>query len=262
VNLPQGWLGKNHACHNLSQQATGRYLLFLDADVTVSPCFVQNAVAYMQKKRLSLLTLFPRQHTVTFGEQIVVPNMKLILLTFLPLWLVAWSRRPSLSAANGQMMMFRANDYKMYNWHMTHKLATAEDIVISRQIKRHRLRMATLLGKNDIECRMYDNYTSAIHGFSKNVTAYFGGSVSAMLFYAVIVSITPFWLFFMSTFQNLGLYFSTVLLLRIVIASISEQKIAKSVLLSPLQHAAFLHIVWRALGWKTGKPLRWKGREI
>ncbi len=188
--------------------------------------------------------------------------MKLILLTFLPLCLVAWSRRPSLSAANGQMMMFRSNDYKMYNWHMSYKNATAEDIVNSRQVKRHRLRMATLLGRKDIECRMYDNYSSAIQGFSKNVAAYFGGSSSVMLLYAFIVTVGPLWLFSMSTLQNFGLYVIMVFLLRIVIAPISEQKVIKSVLLSPLQHAAFLHIVWNALGWKTGKSLRWKGREI
>ena len=33
--LPEGWLGKNYACHKLSQSATGKYLLFLDADVRV-----------------------------------------------------------------------------------------------------------------------------------------------------------------------------------------------------------------------------------
>ncbi len=68
VTLPLGWLGKNHACHNLSQRATGRYLLFLDADVKVSPLFIENAVAYMQKNQLSLLTLFPRQRTLSLGE--------------------------------------------------------------------------------------------------------------------------------------------------------------------------------------------------
>ena len=31
--LPPGWLGKNWACHQLSQAATGGYLLFADADV-------------------------------------------------------------------------------------------------------------------------------------------------------------------------------------------------------------------------------------
>ena len=33
--LPDGWSGKNHTCHCLAKEATGDYLLFLDADVRV-----------------------------------------------------------------------------------------------------------------------------------------------------------------------------------------------------------------------------------
>jgi glycosyltransferase involved in cell wall biosynthesis len=39
--LPQGWLGKNWACHQLSQAATGEILVFIDADVRLS----ENAIA-------------------------------------------------------------------------------------------------------------------------------------------------------------------------------------------------------------------------
>jgi glycosyltransferase involved in cell wall biosynthesis len=33
--LPADWLGKNYACYQLAQQATGDYYLFLDADEQV-----------------------------------------------------------------------------------------------------------------------------------------------------------------------------------------------------------------------------------
>ena len=42
---PSGWLGKNHACHLLSRQARGRYLLFLDADVRLSPAFIERVLS-------------------------------------------------------------------------------------------------------------------------------------------------------------------------------------------------------------------------
>jgi glycosyltransferase involved in cell wall biosynthesis len=35
--LPEGWNGKQHACWQLAQLANQRWLLFLDADVHVSP---------------------------------------------------------------------------------------------------------------------------------------------------------------------------------------------------------------------------------
>ena len=35
AELPDKWLGKNHACYQLAQKAKGRYFLFLDADVRI-----------------------------------------------------------------------------------------------------------------------------------------------------------------------------------------------------------------------------------
>jgi len=35
--LPEGWLGKNFACHQLAAQADGSYLVFVDADVRLAP---------------------------------------------------------------------------------------------------------------------------------------------------------------------------------------------------------------------------------
>lgn len=64
---PSGWLGKNHACHLLSRQARGRYLLFLDADVRLSPAFIERALSYATTHRLSLLSL-PQTEDANLGR--------------------------------------------------------------------------------------------------------------------------------------------------------------------------------------------------
>ena len=53
--LPEGWLGKSHACHRLALEAKGRYLLFLDADVAIEPDTVARLVAFAQKRKLALV---------------------------------------------------------------------------------------------------------------------------------------------------------------------------------------------------------------
>src|SRR5690606_3318078 len=86
--LPKGWLGKNFACHQLSEEANGDWLLFLDADEEVKNGLINNALYRMYIGKLSLLSLFTNQITLTIGEKTVVPLMHFLLLNLLPLRLV------------------------------------------------------------------------------------------------------------------------------------------------------------------------------
>ncbi|MCK7516395.1 MAG: glycosyltransferase [Ignavibacteriales bacterium] len=47
--LPSDWLGKNWACHQLAQEAKGEYLLFVDADVELTPEVISSAVYELEK---------------------------------------------------------------------------------------------------------------------------------------------------------------------------------------------------------------------
>lgn len=260
--LPKGWLGKNYACHRLAQGANGEYLLFLDADVSVSPFFVENALAYVQRKRLTLLTMFPKQKLDSIGEILVVPTMNWILLSLLFLRLVRWSKRRSLAAANGQMMMFDAKDYKNNQWHELVKTSAVEDITISRLIKRKKMRMATLLGTDDISCRMYGSYPEAISGFTKNVAAFFGGSLIATSLFALVGTAGPFIALFGLPFPLALLYIFSLVSARFLTSRLSEQSLLLNVILWPLQHLAFLHLVYNAFSYKRKKQLIWKGRDV
>ncbi|HPJ46378.1 MAG TPA: glycosyltransferase family 2 protein [Tenuifilaceae bacterium] len=262
VELPEDWLGKNHACYQLAQRAKGNFYLFLDADVKVSQQFIRNATAYMQRKRLTLLSMFPRQEMVTWGERLVIPNMNWILLSLLFLRLVRWSKRQSLAAANGQMMMFSVANYDENQWHEKLKSSSVEDIGISRLVKRKKLRMATLLGTDDISCRMYNSYSESIAGFSKNVTEFFGGSVFTTILFTLISTFSPILIILSLPFPLTLLYFFSMVSSRMLISSLSEQSPYLNVILWPAQHLSFLHLVYKAIRFKNGEKLSWKGREI
>ena len=48
AELPDGWLGKNHANHVGAAQAAGDWLLFTDGDVTFEPDVVRRAVLFAE----------------------------------------------------------------------------------------------------------------------------------------------------------------------------------------------------------------------
>ncbi len=260
--LPQGWLGKNHACHRMSVHATGDYLLFLDADVDIHNGLIQNAIAHAQKYRLDLLSFFPVQIMPTWGEKMIVPMMNLILLSLLPLILTRIIPIPSLAAANGQFMLFRAEVYHREQFHKTLKKFRTEDIVISRHMKSKGYRIHTLVGNRQVQCRMYRSWDEAIRGFSRNVFEFFGGSKILGFLYAMITTFGFLAVLLAFPMVYTGLYFGVVVGLRLMVSLSSRQNVFYNLLLAPLQQLGLLYLMVKATLWQQKKATTWKGRNV
>lgn len=260
--LPEGWLGKNYACHQLAQRATGKYLVFVDADVELSRDAISRAVSYFQKKRLSLLSVFPHQNMESMAEWMVVPVMNWILQSLLPMLLVQKTVYPSLSAANGQFMLFEAGSYHRNQWHARVKNQNVEDIRLARMVKSEGLKMAVLLGDYDIYCRMYRRLDEALKGFSRNIHEYFGGSRAMMIIFWLLVFGGPFIVWAAWGWTQLLLFVLLVILNRLFIALAARQNILWSVLLHPFQMISFAAIVFYNIIHRITKQTTWKGRKI
>lgn len=260
--LPGDWNGKNHACHRLAQEAVGDYLLFLDADVRLGEGVIDRSLQYMQQCRCDLMSIFPAQEMHTLGEKITVPNMQLILLTLLPLPLVRLSKYPSLSAANGQFMLFRGDTYRELEPHRRFRKSRAEDIEIARHLKRLRRRVSCLTGERDVRCRMYHSLPEAVEGFSKNVTYFFGNSLAAAILYWLVTT-TGFIAFLLAgRWDWLWLWLVATLLTRIAVSLTAKMKVIDNLLLCPLQQIMLGAFLLRHLLNERRKAFIWKGRSI
>ena len=260
--LPVDWLGKNFACHQLAQKASGEIYLFLDADVELSPDAIRKAVAFSQKKNLALLSVFPQQKMQSLGEWTTVPVMNWILQSLLPMVLVKKTTFASLSAANGQFMLFDAKDYRKFQWHEQVKRENVEDIRIARLVKTSGLKMAVLLGNRDVFCRMYETWNGAILGFSRNIHQYFGGSTLIMSSFWFIVCFGPFTVFAADKWWFFFLFVPLVIVNRIAVAWKCRQNMVGAVMLHPLQMIGFTAIVLYNLFGRIKKETTWKGRKI
>jgi len=260
--LPEGWLNKNYACHKLSSIAKGEFLLFLDADVRLGQRFVEKSVSYIQRKKLILLSMFPKQHIVTFGEQITVPVMQWILLTLFPLGLVEWSKRCFFSVTNEQMMMFDAAVYCKYQWHEKFKINPALNDLISKDVKKLDLKMSTLLGSDDISCRIYRTYNDAIKGYSKNICQLFGESINTMIFFTLITTLAPILIILFQPYPFVFLYLFSIIFSRMLVAALIEQSTFRSVLLLPFQQYAFIKMVILSIKLLKEEKLNRNGRTI
>lgn len=260
--LPDGWSGKNHACHCLAKEAKGDYLLFLDADVRVGEGVLDRSLQYVQRHRCDLMSVFPTQEMQTLGEKITVPNMQIILLTLLPLPLVRLSGFSSLSAANGQYMLFRHDTYKEMQPHRQFRVSRAEDIEIARHLKRQRRRVSCLTGIRGVRCRMYHSLPEAVEGFSKNVTHFFGNSSVAAILYWLVTTLGFISFLVLGRWEWLSLWLAATLLTRIAASLTAGMRVGDNLQLFLPQQVMLGAFILRSLINKRQKSFRWKGRTI
>lgn len=261
-DLPSGWLGKNRACHIMAREATGRKLLFLDADVRINRSALSKAVYTMDRQKANLLSIFPRQHMPSVGTRLAVPLMNWILLSLLPLIAVRKMPQRSLAAANGQFMLFDAGVYRELQPHGLFRASAVEDMSIVAEYKKCGFTVSTLLGNHDVSCRMYASLGDAIEGFAKNVFRFFGGHAWLAFAFAAATTVAPLWIFLFNGWIAGTVYIAMILVVRILVSASSRQNIAWNLLLLVPQQVVFWIILFRAYRTRKNKNLKWKGRNI
>ena len=180
--LRAGWLGKPHACAQLAEAAaqTSDVLVFLDADVVLTPHAVAATVALLEDTGLDLLSPYPRQDAPG-ATALVQPLLQWSWLTFLPLRLAERSPRPSLAAANGQLMAVRRTAYDRAGGHAAVAGAVVEDVELLRALKRTGGRGGVCDGTHLATTRMYDDWPALVDGYSKSLWTLPAATVGLMV---------------------------------------------------------------------------------
>lgn len=267
--LPKGWLGKNWACHQLAELASGDVLIFVDADVLVHSNAIRDTAQWISSGTRDVVTALPRQEMGSWSESAVLPFvMHLPILCTLPLPLVARTPNPSLSAANGQWLAFSRSAYDRLDAHQTVRDSLLEDVEIGRLAKRKGLRLGVTLAADSIEVRMYEGFSELRRGFGKNLYLLVGGSIvsaAAAAAVHVVAFVVPWFslVFVESKGAAILAAINLVLLLALRGATaVAFRSTAKSVILHPLGSLLTLWLLaesaWRHL---RGR-LTWKGRSI
>ena len=181
--LPGGWLGKTWACHQLSEEARGEILLFLDADVVLRPRAAAAIAEALGERGHAALSVLPRERTGGLGEGLVLPILPWSLHTFIPFALLHALpfRRGSLTSV-GQVMAFRREAYQAIGGHAAVRGEVAEDREIARKVAQEHLTFDLVDGSSWAESRPYVGWGEVGDGFSKSLFATFGRRLLPYLF--------------------------------------------------------------------------------
>jgi hypothetical protein len=269
--VPAGWSGKQYACYQLSQHAKHDEFVFLDADVSLSADALNRAVTQRQKGDVDLLSGFPRQRVVTFGEQLLIPLINVILLCFLPFVLMRWTQMVGAAAGCGQFFLTTREAYQRSGGHSTIRNSLHDGIMLPRAYRRLGL-TTDLFDASDIaECRMYQSFQETWSGLMKNASEGFAkmpllpvmSLLLLMAFVFPIIGMFAIGLGYMAHHFLPAVLAATILgYLPRLICCYKFDRAWIGCMLHPVSITLFLIIQWTALIRKSrGKAVQWRQRN-
>jgi hypothetical protein len=190
--LPEGWLGKCHACHVGASAAKGEWILFTDADCWSKPDVLLRALQVAEREQADHLTLTSGLAAPSFGLR----AGSLLFHLSIANWFSGVNRdRPKSHLGIGAFNLVRASAYRQCGGYEALRLTVLDDVKLGLLLRRAGNRTRAFLGADDVEAhwgtRLWDviplmgkNYFAALEF---NLPLALGVGAFVMLLMSVVV---------------------------------------------------------------------------
>ena len=277
-DLPDGWTGKTHALWRASKEATGEWLLFIDADTRHHPLNLKTTVREALVKEVSMVSIVCHYKSRSFLERLFAPLLGAMLFSVFYLHDVNHPRRAK-AFANGQYILVRREAYDAVGGHEAVRGHILEDIALGYKIKRAGLGLRVAWGHAISEVHMFSNLKEMLHGWSRIYCGAFGIEIGfylvALIGWFILWPVpwigfgTGLYLMYydsLSMFTLLQLALAAISVLFTLLTMWNSYRIGdlpgRWAVLSPIA-ALFLFIVLARSLWLIAirKSVHWRGRE-
>ena len=147
--LPEGWLGKCHACHVGAGVAAGDWILFTDADCWLKPDVIPRALLVAEREGADHITLTPGVAPETPGGR----AWHLAFLLTMADWISGVNRdRPKRYLGLGAFNLVRLPAYRECGGYEALRLTVLDDVKLGLLLRRSGKRTRAFIGGNDAEC--------------------------------------------------------------------------------------------------------------
>ncbi len=199
-NLPEGWIGKNYALHLGMKEASGEWLLFLDADTELYPDAISKALSFGLSNNVDMVSFSPEQVLSGFWEASVQPVIYEFLSSRFNYSQVN-NLNTDIAAANGQFILVKRGVYEGIGGHEAIKDKILEDVALAEKVKQKGFRVYFSYGKGIVRCRMYKSLGEIVQGWTKNLFILVGYNLKSLfkiILRLLFFSLLPFILYFYS----------------------------------------------------------------
>jgi glycosyltransferase involved in cell wall biosynthesis len=148
-SLPEGWLGKCHACHTGASVATGEWILFTDADCWLKPDAIARALRVARLQKADHVALTPGVAPETVGGQ----AWHLAFLLSVVDWISRVNHdKPKAYLGMGAFNLIRAEVYRACGGYEALRLTVLDDVRLGLLVRRASKRTRAFIGGDDAEC--------------------------------------------------------------------------------------------------------------
>ena len=258
--LPNGWLGKVWACHQLSQTATGEILVFLDADVRLTENAIASAISKMGN--WSFISPYPKQFSIGLPEKIFQPLLHWSWLSSVPLLISQKFGIKSMSVANGQFFVVDKKAYEGCGGHLKIKGEVLDDLALSKSLLKSGFKGGVAEGGKVASCTMYATFNQLIKGYQKSLWSAFGGVVGSIFVSLLLLATGVITFVFALAGSKLAAISFLFIYLSRLISSLRSGESAITAIAHPIAVLIFTYInIYSWIG-KVSGNLTWRDRVI
>lgn len=268
--LPKGWKGKTWACQSGADASSGSLLLFLDADITVTPNGIRHILSNFLSSKVKTMSIGPYHKTSKIYESL---SSIFNLLTFVSIGSFgAFGNFHKFAGFFGPCLLVEKETYLKMNGHESVKAEILENWSFGVRAKEMGIPAMVISGKGAVDYRMYpEGYKSLRDGWSK---AFVEGMQAVDSF--IMIGVVAWMSVGIITFSHLilGLVGETNLLWAVtyyLIYAVSYHRMVSMVgkfrftasLMYPIILFHFYYILLRSfIMKKRGQAILWKGRGV
>jgi glycosyltransferase involved in cell wall biosynthesis len=260
ADLPDGWLGKIWACHQLSQIAIGEILVFFDADVRLTEDAVASTINEM--KEWSFISPYPKQLSIGLPEKIFQPLLHWSWLASVPLYISQKFRIKSMAVANGQFFVVAKKAYENCGGHEKIKNEVLDDLALARLLLSAKYKGGVAEGSKVSTCTMYPNFSELIKGYEKSLWKAFGGVVRNIVALLLLISTGVFSILAAIGGSELAALSFIFIYLSRIISSIRSGESAITAIAHPIAVLILTYINIKSWLGKVRGNLTWRDRVI
>lgn len=257
--LPEGWRGKNRACHELGHYGatlSTDWIVFIDADVYPSEDFIPKLRGLLDTTFAPVTSAMPKVLSGRFPEPVFMLWVGWTILCTNPFGLVTQTKKGHNRFTNGQFHAWKPEVYTSLRPNEILKNRVLEDVAIGRLCSQRKIPIEVFNLSSIFAVKMYDTWQQALDGMSKNSYEIMGSTHGTFLWAGLLL----FWAWFWIAAGTLWWAAFGLLLLSTVLMATTTRSNPFAAIFTPISLTLGAYTAIRSLVWKKRGTVKWKGR--